>query len=140
MASTTATNEPRDLGFPQGSVIQEYGWGDDADEQLREDIEDRVGAELVDEDYGDVVDGAIVWWRDGDDDLTDLLVDVLSLLEAGGLIWLFTPKPGRAGTVALSEIQEAASTAGLHATSTFPIAQEWTATKLAPAGRARSSS
>lgn len=143
MATST---EPRDgagaqgagkLTFGQGNVIQEFGYDDDVDFDLRAAIEDLTGNDLVDEDYDDVTDGVIVWYRDGDDDLTDLLVDVQTVLDDGGLIWILTPKPGRAGQVGHNDIQEAATTAGLHATTTFPVAPDWSATKLAPSGRAR---
>ncbi len=79
----------------------------------------------------------MAWWRDGDGDLTDLLVDVQTVLEDGGLIWLLTPKPGRAGHASHSEIQEAATTAGLHAMSTLAIAPDWSATQLSHRGRGR---
>ncbi|WP_425553883.1 DUF3052 domain-containing protein [Isoptericola hypogeus] len=125
------------LGFEQGQVVQEFGWGDDVDDALRSDLESIVGSELVDEDYDDVTDGVVVWWRDDDGDLTDMLVDALTVLEPGGLIWLLTRKPGRSGHVGHDEIQEAATTAGLHATSTFAVASDWSATKLANRGRGR---
>jgi len=137
VATTADPQAAAALGFTSGNVVQEFGWGDDVDDTLRVAIEDVIGSELVDEDYDDVTDAVVVWWRDGDGDLTDLLVDVQAVLEDGGLIWLFSPKPGREGTVAHNDIQEAATTAGLHATSTFPVAAEWTATKLVAAGRGR---
>lgn len=135
-----ATTEPQDadrLGFSSGNVVQEFGWADDTDEDLREAIEEITGTELVDEDYDDVTDGVIVWWREGDGDLTDMLVDVQTVLDDGGLIWIFTLKPGRDGHVGHSDIQEASTTAGLHATSTFSIASDWSATKLGTRGRGR---
>jgi hypothetical protein len=125
------------LGFKPGQVVQEFGWGDDVDDDLRADIEAITGAELVDEDYDDVTDGVIVWWREEDGDLTDMLVDAQTVLDDGGLIWLLTLKPGRGGHVGHDEIQEAATTAGLHATSTFGVAPDWSATKLANRGRGR---
>jgi Protein of unknown function (DUF3052) len=125
------------LGFGAGQVVQEFGWGDDVDDGLRAGIESIVGSELVDEDYDDVTDGVIVWWREEDGDLADTLVDVQTVLEAGGLIWLLTLKPGRDGHVGHDEIQEAATTAGLHATSTFAVASDWSATRLANRGRGR---
>jgi len=137
VATTADPHAAATLGFASGNVVQEFGWADDVDQALRAAIEDVIGSELVDEDYDDVTDGVVVWWREGDDDLTDLLVDVQAVLEDGGLIWLFSPKPGRPGNVPHNEIQEAATTAGLHATSTFPAAAEWTATKLVAAGRGR---
>ncbi|BDZ43262.1 hypothetical protein GCM10025865_25610 [Paraoerskovia sediminicola] len=135
-----ADADPRDasrLGFKHDQVIQEFGWGEDVDDDLRADIEDITGSELVDEYYGDVTDGVIAWYRDGDGDLTDLLVDVQTLVEEGGKIWIFTLKPGRDGHVGHGLIQESSTTAGLHATSTFSIAEDWNATKLAASGRGR---
>ena len=42
------------------------------------------GVELVDEDYDeDVVDVVLMWWRDGDGDLVDALVDALTPLADG---------------------------------------------------------
>lgn len=125
------------LGFTQGQVVQEFGYGDDVDEDLRAAIEDGIGGELVDEDYDDVTDGVILWWREDDGDLTDALVDVRGSLEGGGLIWLFTRKPGRSGHVGHSEIEEAATTAGLHATSTLAIAPDWSGTRLGTRSRSR---
>jgi hypothetical protein len=128
------------LGFTAGQVVQEWGYGDDVDQELRAAIEDTVGGELVDEDYDDVTDAVVLWWREDDGDLTDLtdaMVDVRAALDDGGLIWLFTPKAGRPGHVPHSEIEEAATTAGLHATSTLTIAPEWSATRLGTRGRGR---
>jgi len=125
------------LGFESGQVVQEFGWGDDVDQDLREAIEDLTDNELADEDYDDVTDGAIVWWREDDGDLVDMLVDVQGVLEGGAAIWVFSPKPGREGHVDHNDIQEAATTSGMHAMSTFPIAEDWSATKLATRGRGR---
>ncbi len=125
------------LGFTPGQVVQEFGWDDDVDDPLRHAIEDVTGEELADEDYDDVADGVIVWWRSDDGDLTDMLVDALTALDDGGAVWLFTRKPGRSGHVGHDEIQEAATTAGLHAMSTFSVADDWSATKLSNRGRGK---
>lgn len=125
------------LGFTPGQVVQEFGWSDDVDDDLRAAIEATTGTELVDEDYDDVTDGVVLWWREGDGDLTDALVDVLTVLEENGVVWLFTIKAGRSGHVGHDVIEEAATTAGLHATSTFPIAADWSATRLGTRGRGR---
>ena len=125
------------LGFTPGQVVQEYGYGDDVDADLRAGVEEIIGSELVDEDYDDVTDGVMLWWRDDDGDLTDALVDVRTALDDGGLIWLFTRKPGRSGHVGHSDIEEAATTAGLHATSTLAIAPDWSATRLGTRSRGR---
>ncbi|GGB92326.1 DUF3052 domain-containing protein [Cellulomonas carbonis] len=125
------------LGFTAGQVVQEFGYGDDVDQELRAAVEAVIGSELVDEDYDDVTDGVMLWWRDDDGDLTDALVDVRAVLDDGGLIWLLTPKPGRSGHVAHGEIEEAATTAGLHATSTLTIAPDWSATRLGTRSRGK---
>ena len=119
------------LGLKAGQVVQEFGYDDDVDHVLRGAVEALTGNELVDEDTQDVVDAAVYWWRDGDGDLVDALVDALTNLADGGVIWLLTPKSGRAGHVEPSEIEESAPTAGLHATSTISACPDWTGTRLA---------
>lgn len=126
------------FGFTAGMVIQEFLYDDDCDDALRAAIRDVTGEDLVDEDYGDVTDAAIVWFRDGDDDLADLLMDVQSLLDDGGSVWLLTPKAGTTGHVEPREVEEASSLAGLHATSTFVACLAWSATQLVEKGRSRS--
>jgi len=124
------------MGLRHGMVVQELGWDDDADADLRDAVEELTGNELVDEQQHDVVDVVVLWWRDGDGDLVDALVDALTDLAEGGAIWLLTPKVGRDGYVEPSEITEAAPTAGLTTTSNVPVAAEWSGTKLvAPKGR-----
>lgn len=125
------------LGLKHGHVIQEFGYDDDVDSNLREAIEKVTGESLADEDYGDVTDGALVWFRDGDDDLADLLMDAQTLLDDGASVWLCTPKAGLGGHVFPRDVQEAASVAGLHATSTFVIGSSWTATHLVEKGRSK---
>jgi hypothetical protein len=125
------------LGFTPGQVIQEFGYASDTDDDVRADIVEAIGQELEDEDFDDVVDGVVLWWRDDDGDLTDALLDVLTTLDDGGLVWLFTPKPGRPGTVEHTEIEEAATTAGLHATSTVAVGPDWLGTRLGTRGRGR---
>jgi hypothetical protein len=110
------------LGIKPGQVVQEIGYDDDCDEQLRSAITKIDGVELVEEDYDDVVDVVLLWWRDGDGDLVDSLVDALTPLADGGYIWLLTPKAGRPGHVEPSDIGEAAPTAGLSQTSSVSAA------------------
>jgi hypothetical protein len=111
-------------------VVQELGYDDDSDEQLRESIAAVQGVELVDEDFEDVVDVVLLWWRDGDGDLVDALMDALTPLTDGGYIWLLTPKSGREAHVEPSEIGEAAPTAGLSQTSTVSAGRDWSGTRL----------
>ena len=132
-ASQTAAR----LGFTSGQVVQEFGYDDDVDDELRASLESITGTELVDEEYDDVTDGAVIWFRDGDGDLTDALVDAMTVLDDGGPIWVLTPKAGRSGHGSHSDIEEAATTSGLHAMSTFSIASDWSATRLGARGRGR---
>jgi hypothetical protein len=123
------------LGFKNGQMVQEFGYDDDVDHALRDAIEDAIGSELLDEDADDVVDGVLLWWREGDGDLVDTLMDVLTAVADNGTIWLLTPKAGRPGYVEASEIEEAAPTAGLHATSSVSASRDWAGTRLAARGR-----
>ena len=119
------------LGLTRGDVVQEFGWDEDVDDDLRIQIEDTVDGDLVDGDYGNVVDAVVFWWRDGDGDLVDALVDALTDLADGGVIWLLTPKVGRPNEVEAADITEAAPIAGLAVTTTMSISADWTATRLA---------
>ena len=118
------------LGVKPDMVIQELGWDDDVDEELRVAIENLTGNKLVDDEHGDVVDGVLLWWREDDGDLVDGLVDALIDLVDGGAIWLLTPKVGRDGHVDPADIADAAPTAGLATTSSLAIGKAWSATKL----------
>ncbi len=127
---TSAASPAERLGFKPGMVIQELGWDNDTDDDLRVAIEDAIDADMVDGDYGNVVDSVLLWWRDEDGDLVDALVDSLTDLVGGGVIWLFTPKIGRSNSVDPADIAEAAPIAGLATTSTAAVSKEWTAMRL----------
>lgn len=118
------------LGLAQGMVVQELGWDNDTDDALRVAIEDAIDADLVDGDYGNVVDAVVLWWRAEDGDLVDGLVDALTDLVGGGAIWLLTPRIGRPGAVDAADIAEAAPIAGLVQTTTAAVSRQWSATKL----------
>lgn len=130
MSSTAATGPADRLGFKPGMVVQELGWDNDTDEELRVAIEDTIDDGMVDGDYGNVVDAVVLWWRDEDGDLVDGLVDALTDLVGGGAIWLFTPKVGRPGAVDPADIAEAAPVAGLSQTTTATVSKDWAATRL----------
>ena len=118
------------LGFAAGQVVQEFGYDQDVDEDFRLAIEELCGSELEDEDYSDVADAVVLWWREDDGDLIDALVDGLTNLVERGFIVLFTPKSGRDGFVDASDIQEAALTAGLHASGSTNAARDWNGSRL----------
>jgi hypothetical protein len=124
------------LGLKSGMVVQELGWDEDVDDSIREMIENTIEADMVDGNYGDVVELVVLWWRDDDGDLADALMDSLADLVGGGAIWLLTPKVGRPGAVDAADVAEAAPIAGLSTTTTVAVGREWTATRLvAPKNR-----
>ncbi|WP_127127423.1 DUF3052 domain-containing protein [Georgenia sp. SYP-B2076] len=140
MAGSAGAEAASRFGFTTGQVIQEFGYDDDVDPAVRDLVEQATGSELVDEDYGDVCDGTLIWWREDDaehEDLTDLLVDAGANLDDGGLIWVMTPKPGRPGHVRPGDIEEAAQTAGMHATSAVSAADAWLGIRIASRSRGR---
>jgi hypothetical protein len=131
VAETAGEHGPASrFGLQPGMVVQELGWDQDVDETVRSSIEAVVGSPLVDDSYGDVVDAVIVWWRSDDGDLVDGLVDALTDLVDGGVIWVLTPKIGADNFVDASDIMEAAPTAGLATTTSVPAGPSWSATKL----------
>lgn len=118
------------IGIPTGSIVQEIGFDDDSAQDVREAFVAASGNELVDYDYADVVDCALVWFREEDDDLVDLLVDAISPLTENGVVWLMTPKPGRPGHVTPADITDSAPTAGLQVTKTVSASKDWQGTRL----------
>jgi hypothetical protein len=118
------------MGIEPGFLVLQRGFGDDCDSAISEEIATASGSALLGEDSQEVVDAVITWYRDGDDDLVDELVDCLTYLTESGAIWLLTPKVGRDGHVEPSDLQDAAPTAGLSLTSTFQASKDWIATKL----------
>ncbi len=118
------------LGFVQGQIVQELGWEEDVDNAVRFAIEDVVGSELEDEDYSGAADGVLLWWRDGDGDLADGLVDAVTNLDESGFICLLTPRPGSPDAVPVSDVDEAAKTAGLSACCAMAAGEDWAAMRL----------
>ncbi len=133
------------LGIAPGAVVQVLGTGEgrdpEADQTLLDDVAARAGVDPI---YGDesdeVVDVVLLWWREGDGDLVDALVDALTNLGDSGVVWLLTPKAGREGHVEPSDIDEAAPTAGLSSTRSTSAAPEWSGTRLVAPKAARSKS
>ena len=119
------------LGISKDQLILEVGFDNsDCDQSLRDAIIAKTGAQPLDATAQEVVDAVILWWRDGDGDLVDELVDALTYLTEDGPIWLLTPKVGRPGYVEPSDVQDAAPTAGMSQTTSFPAGADWTATRL----------
>jgi hypothetical protein len=118
------------LGLKPGMIVMESGYDDDADEELRAGIAETIGQDMVDEDTDEVVDVVVLWYRDGDGDLADVLVDAIAPLADDGFIWLLTPKRGRDDYVEPSDVTEAAAIAGLSQTSITTAGADWSAARL----------
>ena len=118
------------LGITEGMTVAEIGFDDDCDPDLRDAVETISGSMIVGTDHDDVIDVVMVWFRDGDEDLVDLLVDCIARLDEHGVIWLFTPKPGRDGHVEPEDIADAAPTAGLMDTTSVSASRDWAGTRL----------
>ncbi len=133
MSSTVGAGEPRSLaqklGLSPGLVVQELGWDNDADDDVRLMVEDAIDGEMV-EDAVEAVDVVLLWWRDEDGDLADGLMEALTDLADTGYIWLMTPKVGRGGYVDAADLAEAAVTAGLSLTTSAGVSANWSATRL----------
>lgn len=119
------------LGIGPGDLVQQLGEDEDVDPGLVPAVLAVTGTELVPADSDDVVDAVLMWYRDGDGDLVDALVDARRQLSDAGAIWLLTPKAGRSGHVEPADVREAVPTAGLAQTSTVTVGPDWTASKLA---------
>lgn len=128
-----------ELGFSRNDLIQEWLWDEDVDNDLRAAISQICGADPVNEDYDGEVDGAIIWWRDGDDEeaLADDIMDATATLSEDAPFWILTPKPGREGSAAATTVQNAARTAGMTTARPISVSANWNAIRLKAFGTAR---
>ncbi len=117
------------LGLARDMVVQELGWDSDCDEDVRTEVMDIIDADLI-EDSQNAVDCVLLWWREGDGDVVDGLIDALTDLAATGCIWLLTPKIGRVGYLSPADLAEGVTTAGLSLTRTVDIAPDWQAHRI----------
>lgn len=127
---TTVEGRVQDLGLRSGDLVMEIGWDSDCDETLRQTLIATTGNDLLDEDSQEVVDAVLLWWRDDDGDLVDILVDAIGPLADQGIVWLLTPKRGRDGHIESADIAEAAPIAGLQLTTTVSAGSDWQGTRL----------
>ncbi|MGL5406302.1 MAG: DUF3052 domain-containing protein [Propionibacteriaceae bacterium] len=126
---TVEKERAESMGMTKGLIVQELGWDSDVDETLRDDIMDAIDADMVEE-ADDAVDVVLLWWRDGDGDVADGLVDAMTDLSQTGCIWMLTPKVGKPGHIDPSDIAEGSLTAGFAQTKQMNVASDWQATKL----------
>lgn len=119
-----------ELGLQPDFLVQEIGVDADVDDAFRDALDELLDEPLIDEDEQEVVDAVLLWFRAGDDDLIDALVDALTTLEEEGAVWLMTPRSGRDGYVSSADIQTSAADAGLHVTSSAGVCADWSANRL----------
>ncbi|WP_246039814.1 DUF3052 family protein [Glycomyces buryatensis] len=122
------------LGLDGVEAVMELGFDTDVDATLRSAVVEAVG-ELLDEDSDEIVDAVLLWCRDEDGDLVDLLLDARDPLADGGTVWLLSPKAGRAGHINPATVQESADLAGLKSTKTLNVSPDWLASRMVVAKR-----
>jgi hypothetical protein len=110
-------------------VVEELGWDDDVAEDFRQAVMEDIDSDLVEEST-EAVDAVILWLRDDDGDVVDLLIDSLTDLGPQGFLWVLTPKIGRPGHVAQSDLSEGVLAAGLVLTTTVSASAQWSAHKV----------
>lgn len=120
------------LGIKPDMVVQEIGWDEDVDDDLRAAIEEQIGGEILDEEAQEVIDVVLLWWREDDGDLGDTLIEVRQPLDDDGVIWVLTPKNGQPGHVEPSEVAEVVPAVGLSQTSNISVGPGWSGTRLVP--------
>ena len=118
------------MGFAKDDLVLEVGFDSDCDSIIRDQIMAITGTAFLEGATSEVVDAVVMWWRDGDGDLVDELMDALTYLSEVGSIWVLIPKAGRELHVEPSDIQDAAPIAGLCQTSSIALAGDWSATRL----------
>ena len=118
------------MGFAKDDLVLEVGFDSDCDSTIRDQIMAITGTAFLEGATSEVVDAVVMWWREGDGDLVDELMDALTYLSEAGTIWVLIPKAGRELHVEPSDIQDAAPIAGLSQTSSIALAGDWSATRL----------
>ena len=64
------------MGFASNQLVLEVGLQPDCDLELRGAVKNKTGTEFVEGSATEVVDSVLLWWRDGDGDLVDELVEL----------------------------------------------------------------
>jgi len=117
------------LGLAKGMVVQELGWDEDVDDDFRQAVMEIIDSDLVEEST-DSVDAVLLWLREDDGDVMDLLIDSLTDLSQGGFLWVLTPKIGRPGQVVQSDLAEGVLAAGLCLTTSASVSKDWSAHRV----------
>src|SRR4051812_12291412 len=135
--SVDSTGMAARLGIKPGMVVQELGWDEDADEDLRDAIIEVSGGEMVDEDTDEVADVVLLWWRGDEGDLFDALPDAITSLAHEGAVWVMVPKYRRPRHVKPGDVTEEAPTPGLAQTTSISAAKDWSGIRLVTPKAAR---
>ncbi len=127
------------LGVEPGMVVQELGWDSDVDEAVRDAVEERAGDELLDEDADEVIDLVLMWWREGDGDLVDALIDAIGPLADNGVIWVLTPEDrAAAGTSSPARSPRPRRRPGSRRRPTSRVSDGWAGSRLVAPKAAKS--
>ncbi|MCL2471117.1 MAG: DUF3052 domain-containing protein [Propionibacteriaceae bacterium] len=110
-------------------VVQELGWDEDVDDDFRQAVMEIIDSDLLEEST-DSVDAVLLWLREDDGDVMDLLIDSLTDLSQSGFLWVLTPKIGRPGQVAQSDLAEGVLAAGLCLTTSASVSKDWSAHRV----------
>lgn len=129
MTDSTGLTLAGRLGFRAGQLVMEIGYHDDVEQMLRQGVEQVTGQPIVDEEYTGWVDVVLLWHRQGDGDLADILADAVPPLADDGYVLILTPRPGRVGHVARCAIAEALAATTLVKDPT--MVNGWTVLRLA---------
>lgn len=127
---TTQMSAADTLGIEPAMTVTELGYGRDVDEALRTSVIERCGSELRTGSTGAADDVVLVWFRESDGDLIDILTEARTWVAQTGAVWLLTPKTGRPGYVEPSDIGEASPSAGLRQSTTVSACRDWLGTRL----------
>lgn len=117
------------LGLAEGMVVEELGWDEDVDEGFRQSVMEHIDSDLVEEST-EAVDAVVLWLRQDDGDVMDLLIDSLTDLGPTGFLWVLTPKIGRSGHVSQSDLAEGVVAAGLVLTTSAMVSKDWSAHRV----------
>jgi hypothetical protein len=110
-------------------AVEELGWDEDVDESFRQAVMEIIDADMVEE-SAEAVDAIVLWLRQDDGDVMDLLIDALTDLGPSGFLWVMTPKIGREGHVPQSDLSEGVLAAGLSLTISASVSKDWSAHKV----------
>ncbi len=127
----TATQNAGDrLGLKTGMVVQELGWDEDVDDacasRSRTPSTPTWSTATTATSWTPSCCGGATTTATSSTRLVDSLTDLVG----GGVIWLLTPKVGRPSAVDPADVSEAAPVAGLSTTTTAPVSRDWSATRL----------